>query len=70
MFPQMLEISTRPWLYSLSQKYGKPISRLSDIPQEELEQIVKQKYDIVWCVPCLCRVGFLFSIVGSWVCGA
>jgi hypothetical protein len=44
----MLEISTRPWLYSLSQKYGRHISKLNDIPQEELQEIVKQKYDVVW----------------------
>lgn len=44
----MLEISTRPWLYSLSQKYGRQISKLSDIPSEELQAIVNQKYDVVW----------------------
>lgn len=47
-FPQMLEISTRPWLYSLSQKYGRNISKLNQIPNEELVNIAKQNYDVVW----------------------
>jgi len=37
--PQMLEISTRPWLYALSQKYGRNLTRFSDIPDAELDAI-------------------------------
>ncbi len=31
----LYELSARPWLYELSAKYQKPISKLSDIPDEE-----------------------------------
>lgn len=31
----LYEISTRPWLYSLSKKYKRPITKLLDIPDEE-----------------------------------
>lgn len=44
----MLELSTRPWLYSLSQKYGREISSLQDIPDEELQAIADQKFEMVW----------------------
>ena len=30
--PILYEISTRPWLYELSQKYGKSITKLRRIP--------------------------------------
>jgi hypothetical protein len=33
--PIMYEVSTRPWLYELSQKYGKTLTKLLDIPDEE-----------------------------------
>src|SRR5687768_725262 len=44
----MLELSTRPWLYSLSQKYGRDISRLQDVPDEELQDIVNQNFTMLW----------------------
>jgi hypothetical protein len=47
-FPSMLEISTRPWLYSLSQKYGRNISRLVDIPPQEFAAIRDDGYQVVW----------------------
>jgi hypothetical protein len=44
----MLELSTRPWLFYLSQKYGKDISTLSDIPDQELQAIANKSYDMLW----------------------
>jgi hypothetical protein len=46
--PSMLEISTRPWLYLLSQKYQKNITQLKDIPIQEFEKIKNEGYQIVW----------------------
>ena len=40
--PIMYEISTRPWLYELSQKYGKTI-KLANVPTEEI-QALKGEY--------------------------
>jgi hypothetical protein len=31
----LYEISTRPWLYTLTKKYKRPITKLADIPDEE-----------------------------------
>lgn len=47
-FPTMYEISTRPWLYELSQKYNKPITRLIDVPRQELEKLKSLGVDIIW----------------------
>jgi hypothetical protein len=44
----MLEISTRPWLYNLSIAYNTNISRLQDIPNEELQIIKNKGYDMLW----------------------
>lgn len=46
--PQMWEISTRPWLYSLSQKYNSNITKLSQIPVQEFINIRNKGMDIVW----------------------
>lgn len=46
--PSLLEISTRPWLYSLSKKYGRSITTLSAVPDEEIEAFQAQGYHIVW----------------------
>eukprot|EP00697_Spironema_sp_BW2_P012622 gnl/Spiro4/29220_TR14290_c0_g1_i1.p1 gnl/Spiro4/29220_TR14290_c0_g1~~gnl/Spiro4/29220_TR14290_c0_g1_i1.p1 ORF type:complete len:533 (-),score=123.66 gnl/Spiro4/29220_TR14290_c0_g1_i1:115-1713(-) len=46
--PHLFEISTRPWLYSLSQKYGSDISTLAAIPDEELQNIKQRGAHIVW----------------------
>jgi len=35
----MLEVSTRPWLYELTQKYGRSITTLNAIPDAELDSI-------------------------------
>jgi hypothetical protein len=47
-FPQMLEISTRPWLFELSQKYGKNLTTFASIPDAEFVAIRKQGYKVVW----------------------
>jgi hypothetical protein len=47
-FPLMFEISTRPWLYGLSQKYGYNITLLSDIPVQEFKAIKSAGFDVVW----------------------
>jgi len=44
----MLELSTRPWIYYLSQKYGKQFQKLSDIPDQEFQQIKEMGFDFVW----------------------
>lgn len=46
--PQMWEISTRPWLYSLSQKYNKNITKLSEIPPAEFQNIKNKGITVVW----------------------
>lgn len=47
-FESMLELPARPWLYSLSQKYQKNLTKLEDIPDEEFELIKHQGFSIVW----------------------
>ncbi len=44
----MYELSTRPWLYSLSQKYSQPITTLSQIPDDELQAIAFKNVTYVW----------------------
>jgi len=44
----MLEISTRPWLFYLTQKYQRPIKTLLEIPKEEFIQIANQGIEMVW----------------------
>ena len=46
--PFLYEINTRPWLYELSIKYKKPITRLTDIPLKEFDELAKNGVDIVW----------------------
>ena len=46
--PILYEISTRPWLYELSQKYGKSITKLKDIPTKEFDNLQKNGIEIVW----------------------
>ena len=46
--PYVYEISTRPWLYELSKKYGKSITKLKDIPTEEFDSFAENGVDIVW----------------------
>ena len=46
-YPILYEISTRPWLYELSQKYGKSITTLKGIPLEEFDTIKAPYMDAV-----------------------
>ena len=46
--PYFYEVSTRPWLYELSKKYGKNITKLKDIPTEEFDSFAENGVDIVW----------------------
>ena len=46
--PILYEISTRPWLYELSQKYGKSITKLKQIPLEEFDFLQEMGIDIIW----------------------
>lgn len=46
--PTIYEISLRPWLYELTNKYGKSISKLNDIPMEEFSALKNQGVDYVW----------------------
>jgi len=46
--PNMFEISTRPWLYSLSQKYGRDISTLAAIPDAELKTFADRGINVLW----------------------
>ena len=46
--PTVLEISTRPWLYTLSKQYGRSIVSLRDIPMEEFQKIRQRGIDMVW----------------------
>ena len=46
--PILYEISTRPWLYELSKKYSKSITKLKDIPLEEFDYLKNNGIDIVW----------------------
>ena len=46
--PILYEISTRPWLYELSQKYRKDIKKLVDIPLEEFDYLKENGIEIVW----------------------
>ena len=46
--PLVYEISARPWLYELSKKYGKSITKLKEIPLEEFDELSNNGVDIVW----------------------
>ena len=37
--PILYEISTRPWLYELSKKYGRSITKLVDIPTKDFDEL-------------------------------
>jgi len=45
--PALFEISTRPWLYQLSQKYARTI-KLKDIPDSEFQYYKNQGIQIIW----------------------
>ncbi|KAL0233105.1 hypothetical protein GEMRC1_011850 [Eukaryota sp. GEM-RC1] len=42
------EISTRPWLYELSQKYQRSIHSLDDVPDAEIQVIANMNMDMVY----------------------
>ena len=44
----LYEISTRPWLYELSKKYSKKISKIKEIPLEEFDEIKTYGIDYIW----------------------
>ena len=46
--PYLYQISTRPWLYELTKKYQKPITKLKDIPLQEFDILAENGIDIVW----------------------
>jgi len=46
--PAIYEISTRPWLYELSKKYSKSITKLRDIPLQEFDTLKSSGIDYVW----------------------
>jgi glycosidase len=45
---QLLEISIRPYLYALCNKYSKEIKRIRDIPEEEFDEIQSMGFTWVW----------------------
>jgi glycosidase len=42
--------STLVWLYQLSQKYGRPIERLDQIPDEELDELARRGFTGLWLI--------------------
>lgn len=44
----LLELSARPYLYELSQKYKKNITQIRQIPEEEFEDWKKKGFDYIW----------------------
>ncbi|MFO0666826.1 MAG: alpha-amylase family glycosyl hydrolase [Polyangiaceae bacterium] len=44
----LLAKSTLVWLHQLSHRYGRPIERLSDIPDEELAEIARRGFTALW----------------------
>ena len=47
-YPSIYQLSTRPYLYDLSKKYGKTIRALRDIPESEFQDYKSKKFDFVW----------------------
>lgn len=46
--PTIYEISLRPWLYELTNKYGRNIRKLYEIPMEEFQHLKDIGVDYVW----------------------
>ena len=46
--PYIYQISTRPWLYELSRKYGRNITKLNEIPLSEFDILAQNGVNIVW----------------------
>jgi hypothetical protein len=45
---RLLEITTRPFLYILTQRYSRPINRLQDIPTEVFDDWKAKGFEWVW----------------------
>lgn len=45
---QLLEISLRPYLYTLTNKYGTPINKIREIPEMEFNDWQSMGFDWVW----------------------
>jgi hypothetical protein len=46
--PIMYEISTRPFLYEMSQKYGRPGMKLRDVPMDEFQKLRDVGVSMIW----------------------
>ena len=46
--PILYQISTRSWLFELSEKYSRPITKLKDIPISEFQTLKNQGVKIIW----------------------
>lgn len=46
--PTIYEISLRPWLYELTNKYGYSITKINDIPISEFTELKSKGVDYVW----------------------
>ncbi len=46
----MLAKNSLVWLYQLSQKYERPITRLDQIPNEELDELKKRGFSALWLI--------------------
>jgi glycosidase len=42
--------STLVWLYQLSKKYGRPIERLDEVPDEELDELSRRGFTGLWLI--------------------
>ena len=46
--PTIYELSLRPWLYELTNKYERAITKLNNIPMEEFQHLKDIGVDYVW----------------------
>ncbi len=46
----MLAKNSLVWLYQLSQKYERPITRLDQVPNEELDELKKRGFSALWLI--------------------
>ncbi|MFP3090800.1 alpha-amylase [Treponema sp. TIM-1] len=46
----LLAKSTLVWLYQLTKKYGRPIERLDQIPDEELDELARRGFSGLWLI--------------------
>eukprot|EP00761_Pharyngomonas_kirbyi_P009896 gb/GECH01009914.1/.p1 GENE.gb/GECH01009914.1/~~gb/GECH01009914.1/.p1 ORF type:complete len:493 (+),score=126.30 gb/GECH01009914.1/:1-1479(+) len=45
---RLVQISTRPWLFSLSKKYNQKITQLSDVPHKEYLKLRDKGFNMLW----------------------